>query len=257
MKTSKNIIILTGTDQRHQFFIQHLNAHFSISEVYLEKNNYSKPKFKSIEESIAWNWFFDNRRQYESKQILGSKQLIPKNSPKVNYIETGDFNSPEIISKIEDSKPGFIAVFGTSLFKNNFLKIFSNILFNLHIGDPEFYRGSSCNFWPIYERQLKHMSATIHRIDNRADTGEIAYKEAIKLSRKDNEQILLFKPLKLGAKLMIKTIKTWQKQKLKTIPQKRIGKLYKKSEFTPTVVLELKDMVESGELNKHLQSYGK
>ena len=98
------------------------------------------------------------------------------------------------------------------------------------------------------------MSATIHRIDQGVDTGEILSRQAITLSEDDNEQTLLLKPLKLGATLMVKTIQNWQSGALQSIPKSRNGKLFKKSDFSPKVILEVKQMVESGKLKSYLQA---
>ncbi len=98
------------------------------------------------------------------------------------------------------------------------------------------------------------MSATIHRIDQNIDTGDILSKQAVILSEKDNEQTLFLKPIILGTKLMINTIKKWQSESLQSIPLNRSGKLYKKADFNPKVLLELKQMVESGRLNNYIQA---
>ena len=97
------------------------------------------------------------------------------------------------------------------------------------------------------------MSATIHRIDQGVDTGDILSKQTITMSKEDNEQTLLLKSLKLGTKLMTKTIKNWQIGTLQSIPQKRSGKLYKKEDFTPKAILKVKQMVESGRLKNFIQ----
>ena len=124
----------------------------------------------------------------------------------------------------------------------------------MHIGDPEFHRGSSCNFWPVYQGKLNYLSATIHRIDENIDTGDILTRQAVTLSKDDNDQTLLLKPLQLGTKLMINTIKNWQRGTLQSIPQNRTGKLYKKSDFNSKVLLSFKQMVESGKLRNHIQT---
>ena len=248
------IIILTGSDRRHQFFIHHLNSRFSISEVYIEKSDYPCPSPQSEEESIAWGWFFERRDHYEQELIKESSQQPCKNSPRTTYLDDGELNSPLTLAKIETTNPDFIAVFGTSILKAPFLKKFQNRLFNLHIGDPEFYRGSSCNFWPLHQGKLQHMSATIHRIDHGVDTGDILARQAITLSVQDNEQTLLLKPLKLGARLMVETIQKWQSGALQSIPKNQNGKLFKKSDFTPKAILEVKQMVDSGRLKNYLQA---
>ena len=200
---------------------------------------------QSKEESIAWDWFFQRRDRYEKKLVLESGQLLSKNQPRRTYLDEGELNSPHTIIKIDKTTPGYIAVFGAGILREPFLKKFSNRLFNLHIGDPEIYRGSSCSFWPIYQGKLQHMSATIHRID--------LFKQAVIMSEEDNEQTLLLKSLELGTKLMIKTIKNWQIGTLQSIPQNRSGKLYKKADFTPKAVLKVKQMVESGRLKNFIQ----
>ena len=253
MKTQK-IIILTGNDTRHQFFIHHLNAKFLISEIYIEKSTYPCPCPQSKEESIAWNWFFQRRERYEKKLVLDSGQLLSKNKPRMIYLDENELNSPHTIIQIEKTNPLFIAVFGVGILREPFLKKLPNRLFNMHLGDPEIYRGSSCNFWPIYQGKLQHLSATIHRIDQSVDTGDILFKQAVIMSEEDNEQTLLLKSLELGTKLMIKTIKNWQSGTLQSIPQNRSGKLYKKADFTPKAVLKVKQMVESGRLKNFIQA---
>ena len=251
---NQNITILTGSDTRHQFFTQYLNYHFSISEIYIEKSNYPNPVPESEKELIAWDWFFKRRERYEKKLLIESEKLTPKNKPQITHLEHEDLNTSSTIAKIEKNNPCFIAIFGTGILRKPFLKKFSDRLYNLHIGDPEFYRGSSCNFWPIYQGELQHISATIHQVDNGIDTGDIIFRQAITLSNKDNEQTLLLKPLKLGAILMVKTIKTWKNGKLQPISQNKVGKLFKKKDFTPKVILEVKQMVESGRLKNYIEA---
>jgi methionyl-tRNA formyltransferase len=252
---SPNIIILTGNDDRHKYFIHHLNANFSISEIYLEKGDYPSPKPQSEDESIAWDWFFQNRERHEKTLVRNSATLPAKNKPKKILLEENELNSFKIIDQIEKTNPGFIAVFGTGILSPSFLKRFPQCLYNLHIGDPQFYRGSSCSFWPIYKGELNHLSATIHRIDQNIDTGDILSKQAITMSKMDNEQTLLLKPLILGTELMIQTIKNWQSGSLHSTPQKTKGNLYKRSDFTPEVLFNFKEMIESGQLNNNIQAH--
>ncbi len=251
--TLPNIIVLTGNDSRHKYFIHHLNANFRISEVYIEKSSYPCPEPQSDEEASAWDWFFQNRDRHEEKQIQNSNRLSAKNKPKLIYLDSDELNSLNIIAQIKKTNPGFIAVFGTGILSTVFLQNFPDRLYNLHIGDPEFYRGSSCSFWPIYQDELDHLSATVHLVDQNIDTGAILFRETVTVSESDNEQSLLFKPVILGTSLMIETIKNWQSQSLQSHPQKSKGKLYKKSDFTPEVLVKFKEMIESGRLNKSIK----
>ena len=254
IKENKNIVILTGSGARHKFFVQRLNYHFSISDVYIEESDYPNPIPNSEEESIAWDWFFQRRDHYEKKLVMKSSHLTQKSTPRITYLEKNTLNTSSTIANIKKANPGFIALFGTGILKKPFLNKFPGCLFNLHVGDPEFYRGSSCNFWPIHQGELQHLSATIHQINQGIDTGDILFRQAVTLSKDDNEQTLLLKPLKLGITLMVKTIKNWQNGELQPITQTRTGKLFKKNEFTPKVILDVKQMVESGKLKDDIEN---
>ena len=138
--------------------------------------------------------------------------------------------------------------FGIGLLHETILSNFPDIIFNLHVGIPEYYRGSSCNFWPIYNSDLKNLGATVHLIEKGIDTGKIAGAKSIILEPKDNEQTLMLKTLQGGTQLMDETIDKWKKGRLSLKQQTRKGKLYKMKDLKPLAILKVKNMVESGEL---------
>ena len=138
--------------------------------------------------------------------------------------------------------------FGIGLLHETILSNFPDIIFNLHVGIPEYYRGSSCNFWPIYNSDLKNLGATVHLIEKGIDTGKIAGAKSIILEPKDNEQTLMLKTLQGGTHLMDETIDKWKKGRLSLKQQTRRGKLYKMKDLKPLAILKVKNMVESGEL---------
>ena len=126
-------------------------------------------------------------------------------------------------------------------------------IFNLHVGIPAYYRGSSCNFWPIYNSDLKNLGATVHRIEKGIDTGKIAGAKLITLEPTDNEQTLTWKTIHVGTQLMLDTIDKWNLEMLYLKEQKQVGTLYKMNEFNPAAILKVKHMVESGELKLQIE----
>ena len=133
------------------------------------------------------------------------------------------------------------------------LSNFPDCIFNLHVGIPEYYRGSSCNFWPIYNSDLKNLGATVHIIEKGIDTGKIAGAKLITLGPEDNEQTLTWKTIHVGTQLMVETIEKWKLGMLYLKEQKQVGTLYKMSEFNPAAILRIKKMVESGELKLQIE----
>jgi phosphoribosylglycinamide formyltransferase 1 len=251
LSSQEKILVITGEDLRHQYFVNQLNAHFPIAAVLAEATAYPSPPWNSEEEKKAWDWFFTRRMEYESRVFAAVNR--PLNLPPVIKIQKGQLNSPETIKIIKRFSPGFIAIFGTGMLQESLLNLYPGRIFNLHIGLPEFYRGSSCNFWPIYDQQLEKLGAAVHLTNEGIDKGQIAAQASIELDDKDDEQTLAGKTLLVGVQLMIATIRSWHNKTLSFYRLTKPGKLYLRKEFTPYAVLRVRQMVESGELTHQLR----
>jgi folate-dependent phosphoribosylglycinamide formyltransferase PurN len=251
---SKNIILMIGDGLRHQYFFRQINSIHSISAVFILSSKYPKPLAKTKEENDAWNWFFKRRDEFEKNTLTQILDLKSKSKPDIINLEGSKLNSSETLSLIKKYSPGFIAVFGIGIIKEEILSYCPDSFYNLHVGIPEYYRGSSCNFWPIYNRDLKNLGATVHKIEKGIDTGQIAEKKTITLKSHDNEQSIMWKTLEVGTQLMNETLHKWKQGELHLKVQKQIGKQYKMIEFNPAAILNVKLMVESGELRSKLKS---
>jgi hypothetical protein len=251
---SKKIILMIGDGLRHQYFYRKLNSIHNISAVFIMSSKYPKLMAKTKEENDAWNWFFERRNKFEKDALTPILELKPQNKPDIINLEGSKLNSPETLSLIKKYSPGFIAVFGIGIIKEEILSYCPDSIYNLHVGIPEFYRGSSCNFWPIYNRDFKNLGATVHKVEKGVDTGKIAEKKTITLESDDNEQSIMWKTLEVGTRLMDETLQKWKRDALHLVDQKKIGKQYKMNEFNPAAILNVKLMLESGELRSELES---
>jgi methionyl-tRNA formyltransferase len=252
-KNPTEIVIITGNDLRHQYFLKQLNSKHNIAAVFIQESNFPTPNSEKQEESDAWSWFFERRNLFEKETITPKLKIKTQNEPETFYLKYNDLNSLKTLSLIQRYSPGFIAVFGAGIIKERILSSYPNSIYNLHVGIPEFYRGSSCNFWPIYNCDFKNLGATIHRVEKGIDTGKVAGESFITLESTDSEQTLMWKTLQVGTKLMEETIQKWKNNLLSLKKQERTGKLYKIKEFKPAAILKVKKMVESGELKSQLQ----
>ena len=248
ISNKKKIVVLIGDDLRHQYFLYHLNSKHSISAVFIEKSEYPQPIAETENEKKAWTWFFERRKTAEHETITPTLNIKTLNSPDIFHVKKNGLNSLDTLTRLKKISPDFIACFGIGLLHETILSNFPDIIFNLHVGIPEYYRGSSCNFWPIYNSDLKNLGATVHLIEKGIDTGKIAGAKSIILEPKDNEQTLMLKTLQGGTQLMDETIDKWKKGRLSLKQQTRKGKLYKMNDLKPLAILKVKNMVESGEL---------
>ena len=249
----KKLVVLIGDGLRHQYFLFQLNSKHNISAVFIEKSEYPQPIAKTENEKNAWKWFFGRRKTFEHQTITPTLNIKTLNNPDVFHVKKNGLNSLKTLTRLKEISPDFIACFGTGILHEKILSDFPGHIFNLHVGIPAYYRGSSCNFWPIYNSDLKNLGATVHRIEKGIDTGKIAGAKLITLETADNEQTIAWKTIEVGTQLMIETIDKWKLGTLYLKEQKQVGKLYKINEFDPAAILKVKNMVESGELKLQIE----
>ncbi len=246
---SNSIVLITGNGPRHRYFTECLNARFPIAAVWRESVPYPAPAFASDEERQAWDWFFARRQEHENNILNSGKRPPALNAPQRHSLIERELAAPATWEAIAKLRPGFIALFGTSLVPAGFLARFPGRVFNLHVGRPAFYRGSSCNFWPIHDRRLECLGAAVHRVDAGIDTGEVIAESGVSFEKQDDEQSLSARTWVVGTELMAEVIASWLKgEPLSALAQPSKGKLYRMKDFTPQAVLRVKQMVESGEL---------
>ena len=250
----KNLVVLIGDGLRHQHFLFQLNSKHRISAVFIEQSKYPQPIAKTENEKDAWTWFFERRKTFEHETITPTLNINTLNNPDVFHVKKNELNSLEILTRLKEISPDFIACFGTGILHERILSNYANCIFNLHVGIPEYYRGSSCNFWPIYNGDLKNLGATVHIIERGIDTGKIAGAKLITLEPADNEQTIAWKTIQVGTQLMVETIDKWKREMLYLKEQKQVGTLYKMNEFNPAAILKVKNMVESGELKLEIET---
>ncbi len=256
MATDK-ILLITGNDLRHRYFVNHLNHHFPLTGVFIEHLQYPEPPPMSEPEREAWEWFFQRRDAFEQQVFGPSENLKPQNQPEIFNIPEGELNTPQWVKKIRHLHPELIVLFGGSLIGDEILNQYPDRILNLHIGITGEYRGSSCNFWPIHDGRLDCLGTTLIRINQGIDTGEILAQGSIIIEETDNEQSMMAKTIVLGVTLTIEAIKKLKRGNLSALDLKRNGSLFLRKDFNPEAVLKVKTMIETLELESKVKSYSK
>ncbi len=242
------IAIISGPDLRHQYFISQLNFHIQLSAIFIENTFYPEPPQLTFKEKVVWEWFFRRRANFEKKWFTPNATIIPKNDPEKFLIPCGQINSDQIFKQFEKINPDVIAIFGSSLIGPNLLEKYSDKIINLHVGLPQYYRGSSCNFWPIHDKRLDCLGATIHLVNKKIDGGKILSQKKITLEKQDDEQTLMGKTILLGTKLMINILNHWEEKRDIAEISTGKGKLFQKKDFTASAILKVKQLVENNQL---------
>ena len=118
--------------------------------------------------------YFENVLSAEYN-IFGSPKFTKGNIRSL-AIRKGDLNN---LGKdiLEDSMHSDVyIVFGASYLRGWLVDyLVAHDAINIHMGLSPYYRGSSCNFWALYDDNPHYVGATIHKITKGLDDGPILY----------------------------------------------------------------------------------
>lgn len=249
----KPIIAITGDSLRHRYFLHQVAPRVHARTAFVEASRYPAPPTANREARSAWNWYFERRAAYEARRFGAAARPPGPPAPTFIPLAHGELNTPATLERIRDLDPGLIVIFGTSLLKAPMLEAFGGRIFNLHLGLSHHYRGSSANFWPIHDGHPETLGATVHVVNPGIDTGAVLACAPVGLDPGDDEQTLAVKTLILGCRLMTETVGLWKSGRLRPHPARKVGRLYRMSDFTPEAVLRVRRMVESGELKQLIE----
>jgi folate-dependent phosphoribosylglycinamide formyltransferase PurN len=118
--------------------------------------------------------YFDNVIKSE-RNIFGDIGFLPSNVHTLS-IKSGDLNLLNRGQLEEALKSDVYVVFGASYIKGWLIDfLVQNGALNIHMGISPFYRGSSCNFWALYDNNPSYVGATIHMLSKGLDSGDMLF----------------------------------------------------------------------------------
>jgi methionyl-tRNA formyltransferase len=109
------------------------------------------------------------------QKIFGDIGFLPSNV-KMLSLKSGDLN---LVSNTQFStalNSDVFVVFGASYIKGWLIDfLIEKEALNIHMGISPYYRGSSCNFWALYDNNPSYVGATIHMLSKGLDSGDILF----------------------------------------------------------------------------------
>lgn len=109
------------------------------------------------------------------KSLFGEVDFCAPNVRSLS-IKSGDLNRVPrpLIEKALDSD--VYIVFGASFIKGWLIEhLVEHNAINIHMGVSPYYRGSSCNFWALYDNNPQYVGATVHKLSRGLDSGPMLY----------------------------------------------------------------------------------
>ena len=174
----KRVVILTGSELRHDFF----RLMLSIDNRYVVTKSYCEGLEQSLKSRVVRGSYGEiqhehvrAREQAEKDFFQDFVELTPDRSNPV-FIEKGAINNLAIVEAIISDNPDLLVCFGCSLIKSDLVTRFAGRILNVHLGLSPYYRGSGTNVWPIIDGVPSMVGATFMFLDAGIDTGQIIHQ---------------------------------------------------------------------------------
>jgi hypothetical protein len=133
-----------------------------------------------------------------------------------------------------------IVVFGASYIKGALVDaIIERGALNIHMGISPYYRGSSCNFWAVYDGNPDLVGATIHLINKGLDSGAMLYHARPK-SEPTDPFLLGMRAVEAAQDSLVARIASGEIDSFDRIPQSKADEIRytRNAEFTDAVAAE-------------------
>ncbi len=171
----------------------------------------------------------------------------------VYHTDVRDVSSARNVALLKEMAPDVIAVCGCSILKPNLLAVPPLGTLNLHSGLAPYYRGCSCYFWPLYNNEPEYVGVTIHYVNPGIDDGDIVHQGRPVLEMDDDEVTIFIKMMKLGTRLMIKSLREVEAGTVKGHRQTEKGSLYLDRDTSVRHFRELHERLKAGLIRDYIR----
>lgn len=241
------ICVFTCNQPRHLSLLEKLSKVADKVYAIQESKTVFPGKVKDFyNNSSIMNNYFEYVNDAE-QQLFGEIDFLPSNVYQL-VIKNGDasYLSLKQLKKILDAD--IYITFGASYLKGEIADfLIERRAINIHMGISPYYRGTSCNFWALYDNHPELVGATIHLLGRGLDSGDILYHALPKAERID-PFLLGMKAVEVAQKsltsrILDKSILSFTEEKQDTSKQYRYTK---NIEFTDEVAADyIKNMPDA------------
>jgi phosphoribosylglycinamide formyltransferase-1 len=251
----KKIIILTGSELRHDFFRKYLalSAEIEVLASYCEGTQKSLSSLTKNERDNELRMaHLRIREQSEEDFFAPFVKMAPDRSNPI-AIPKGKINTPSQSAAIIKAAPDLLVCYGSSIIREPLLSAFPRRFLNIHLGLSPYYRGSGTNFWPLVNGEPEYVGVTFMHIDAGVDTGEIIHQMRAKIALGDNPVQIGNRLISAMAETCLKILGRWDKlKKMRQLAPSPRDKIFRKKDYTERSVLTLYKFFSNGLVRDYL-----
>jgi methionyl-tRNA formyltransferase len=179
------ITVFTSNQPRHINLINLISEFAEETYAVLESNTLFPGLVKDFyNSSPTMREYMLHVRTAES-ELFGNSKFIP---PKVSTLimKSGDLNYLRQENLQKALQSDIYVVFGSSFIKGWLVDyLIEKKALNIHMGISPYYRGSSCNFWAMYDSLPNYVGATIHFLSKGLDSGPMIFHSVPEFNGED------------------------------------------------------------------------
>ena len=180
------------------------------------------------------------------KKIFGEINFLPANVRSL-AVKLGDLNKLNHFQLKDALSSDIYVVFGASYIKGWLVDfLIEKKAFNIHMGLSPYYRGSSCNFWALFDDNPEYVGATIHMLSKGLDSGDILFNCIPNYVRGDNPFDFTMRAVLVAQQSLVETIRSEAIFSFEHIKQDR------KKEIRYSKNIEFNDLVADDFLKRKL-----
>ena len=177
------------------------------------------------------------------KNIFGDIRFLPNNVRTLS-VKSGDLNKLSNIQIHEALNSDIYVVFGSSYIKGWLIDfLVEHGAINIHMGLSPYYRGSSCNFWALYDSNQSYVGATIHYLSKGLDSGDMLFHCIPKLQNKDSSFDFTMRSVLVAQKALVSSVNDKSIFSMSSVKQNKDNQIRytKNKDFTDEIAQEFLD----------------
>jgi len=164
-------------------------------------------------------------------------------------------NSPEGLQTVSSLQPDVLLVYGTVVVGSKIISLARILAINMHTGISPYYRGADCAFWPIYNRELQMVGATVHECTKNIDGGKIFGTTTARLLPDDDVFSVFARSVIAGADLYLRIVRELIAGRLTGVQQDlSLGKEYRALMRNVRAERQVRRAIKEGIIRRYIES---
>lgn len=164
-------------------------------------------------------------------------------------------NSPEGLQTVASLQPDVLLVYGTVVVGSKIISQARIVALNMHTGISPYYRGADCAFWPIYNRELHMVGATVHECTKDIDGGRIFGTTRAQLFPDDDVFSVFARSVMAGADLYLRMVRELVAGRLIGVEQNlSLGKEYRALMRDVRAERKVRRAIKEGIIRRYVES---